>query len=215
LVTRRTAPRLLIGVLAVQGAFAEHEEALAAIGGRSRRVRSVADMAGVDGLIIPGGESTTLGRVAGESGLLAEIAARVADGLPVFGTCAGMIMLASDTTGGPQPLIGGMDIVVRRNGYGRQCASFEAPIDVPVIGSPPMMGVFIRAPWVESAGPSVEVLAEHAGRVVAARQGNMLVTAFHPELTDDRRLHRWFLDGIGRDDRRADVTTGGFGVRAQ
>jgi pyridoxal 5'-phosphate synthase pdxT subunit len=202
-------------VLAVQGAFSEHEAALAAIGARHRQVRSVADLAGVDALIIPGGESTTLGKVAGESGLLADISARVAGGMPVFGTCAGMIMLASETTGGPQPLIGGMDIVVRRNAYGRQQASFEALVDVQVLGKPSMMGVFIRAPWIESAGPGVEILAEHAGRVVAARQGNMLVTAFHPELTDDRRLHRWFLEQVQGDGSRADVTTGGLGVRAQ
>jgi pyridoxal 5'-phosphate synthase pdxT subunit len=212
-VSDRAPSRPLVGILAVQGAFAEHEAALAAIGGRSRLVRSVADMRGTDALIIPGGESTTLGKVAGESGLLAEIAARVADGMPVFGTCAGMIMLASETTGGTQPLIGGMDMVVRRNAYGRQRASFEAPVEVPILGSPAMVGVFIRAPWIESAGPSVETLAEHAGRVVAARQGNMLVTAFHPELTDDRRLHRWFLESIGG--ACTDVTMGGFGVRAQ
>ena len=106
-----------------------------------------------------------------------------------------------------------MDIVVRRNAYGRQRASFEAPVEMPILGSPAIAGVFIRAPWIESAGPSVETLAVHAGRVVAARQGNMLVTAFHPELTDDRRLHRWFLESIGG--ACTDVTTGGFGVRAQ
>ena len=202
-------------MLAVQGAFVEHQVALAAIGARHRQVRSVSDMEGVDGLVIPGGESTTLGRVAGESGLLAHVAARVAGGMPVFGTCAGMIMLASETTGGPQPLIGGMDVVVRRNAYGRQQASFEAAVDVPVLGEPATLAVFIRAPWIESAGPSVETLAEYAGRVVVARQGNMLVAAFHPELTDDRRLHRWFLDEFFGDGSRADVTTGGSGVRAQ
>jgi 5'-phosphate synthase pdxT subunit len=196
-VTGKAASRPRIGVLAVQGAVAEHEAALADVGARSCRVRSVADLAGVDGLVIPGGESTTFGLVAGESGLLDAVRQRVDDGLPVFGTCAGMIMLARGIAGGgAQPLIGGMDIVVRRNAFGRQVNSFEADVAVSAVGDPPMRGIFIRAPWIEQAGSSVEVLAEHAGHPVAARDATRIVAAFHPELTDDRRLHRLFVDGI-------------------
>lgn len=186
-----------IGVLAVQGAVSEHEQALADVGATVRRVRSADDLEGIHGLVIPGGESTTFGLVAGESGLLAEVRARVDDGLPVLGTCAGMIMLAGGIAGGgPQPLVGGMDIVVRRNAFGRQVHSFEADIPVAAVGDPPMRGIFIRAPWIESAGPSVEVLAEYQGHPVAARDATRIVAAFHPELTGDRRLHRLFIEGI-------------------
>lgn len=199
-----TRPR--IGVLAVQGAVSEHEAALSDVGARTSRVRAPQDMDGLDGLVIPGGESTTLGLVAGRSGLLDMLSERVAAGLPVFGTCAGMIVLAREIVGGDaQPLIGGMDIAVRRNAFGRQAASFEAQVSVPALGDPPMRGVFIRAPWIESAGPSVEVLARHAGHVVAACDATRIVTAFHPELTGDRRLHRLFVDGI---------RAGGFGVES-
>lgn len=192
--TRR--PR--VGVLAVQGAVSEHEAALADVGARPSRVRVPADLEGLDGLVIPGGESTTFGLVAGESGLLDAVRARVDSGMPVFGTCAGMIMLASGIAGGgPQPLIGGMDIVVRRNAFGRQVHSFEASVDVSVLGDPPVRGIFIRAPWIEQVGPSVEVLAEHGGHAVAARDATRIVAAFHPELTDDRRLHRLFVEGLG------------------
>lgn len=190
-----TRPR--IGVLAVQGAVSEHEAALADVGARTTRVRLPGELDGLDGLVIPGGESTTFGLVAGRSGLLGALHERIAGGLPVFGTCAGLIMLASRIDGdGDQALIGGMDIVVRRNAFGRQLASFEADVDVPVLGDPPMRGIFIRAPWVEQVGPSVEVLAEHAGHIVAARDRTRIVCAFHPELTGDRRLHRLFVDGI-------------------
>jgi pyridoxal 5'-phosphate synthase pdxT subunit len=205
----------LVGVLAVQGGFAEHAAALSALGARVREVRTAGDLAIVDALVIPGGESTTLGRVAGDSGLLDAIGERVRDGMPVFGTCAGMIMLARATTGGPQPLVGGMDIVVRRNAYGRQRASFEAPVEIPALGQPPMAGVFIRAPWIEEAGPTVEPLAYLGGRIVAARQGNMLVASFHPELTDDRRLHRWFLENVRGGQADLGANAGGAGVRAQ
>jgi 5'-phosphate synthase pdxT subunit len=189
-----TRPR--IGVLAVQGAVSEHEAALADVGARTSRVRLPADLEGIDGLVIPGGESTTLGLVAGRSGLLEVLRTRIAEGLPVFGTCAGMIVLARQTDRGDQPLIGGMDITVRRNAFGRQLNSFEADVNVPVLGDPPVRGIFIRAPWIEHAGPSVEVLAEYGGHPVAARDATRIVAAFHPELTDDRRLHRLFVDGI-------------------
>ena len=186
-----------IGVLAVQGAVSEHEAALVDVGARTSRVRDAADLEGLDGLVIPGGESTTFGLVAGESGLLDAVRARVDGGMPVFGTCAGMIMLARGIAGGgAQPLIGGMDIVVRRNTFGRQVHSFEADLDVRAIGDPPMRGIFIRAPWIEESGPSVEILADHGGHPVAARDATRIVAAFHPELTDDRRLHRLFVDGV-------------------
>ncbi len=190
-----TRPR--IGVLAVQGAVSEHEEALADVGARTCRVRDARDLEGLDGLVIPGGESTTFGLVAGESGLLPALRARVDAGLPVFGTCAGMIMLADSIAGGgPQPLVGGMDIVVRRNAFGRQVNSFEADVAVSALGDPPMRGIFIRAPWIESAGSSVEVIAHQGGHAVAARDATRIVAAFHPELTGDRRLHRLFVDGV-------------------
>jgi 5'-phosphate synthase pdxT subunit len=186
-----------IGVLAVQGAVSEHEAALADVGARTSRVRDAADLEGLDGLVIPGGESTTFGLVAGESGLLDAVRERVDGGMPVFGTCAGMIMLARGIAGGgAQPLIGGMDIVVRRNAFGRQVHSFEADLEVSAIGQPPMRGIFIRAPWIEESGPSVEILADHGGHPVAARDATRIVAAFHPELTDDRRLHRLFVDGV-------------------
>ena len=195
--TAADAMRPRIGVLAVQGAVSEHEAALADVGARTSRVRDAADLEGLDGLVIPGGESTTFGLVAGESGLLDAVRERVDGGMPVFGTCAGMIMLARGIAGGgAQPLIGGMDIVVRRNAFGRQVHSFEADLEVSAIGQPPMRGIFIRAPWIEESGPSVEILADHGGHPVAARDATHIVAAFHPELTDDRRLHRLFVDGV-------------------
>ncbi len=186
-----------IGILAVQGAVSEHEAALADVGARTCRVRTADDIAGIDGLVIPGGESTTIGVVAGGSGLLAAVRERVDAGMPVLGTCAGMIMLADTVAGGgTQPLVGGMEIVVRRNAFGRQIHSFEADVDVPAVGAPPMRAIFIRAPWIEDVGPSVEVLASIAGHPVVARDATRIVAAFHPELTDDRRLHRLFVDGV-------------------
>lgn len=189
--------RPLVGVLAVQGAFAEHEAALRAVGAATRQVRTPADLSGIDGLVIPGGESTTLGLVAGASGLLDALRGLVeGNRMPVLGTCAGMIMMAARTVGGAQTLIGGLDITVRRNAFGAQVASFEAEIAVPLLGDPPLTAVFIRAPWIEHAGRGVEVLASYDGHAVAARQGDLLVTAFHPELTDDRRVHSWFVDRV-------------------
>lgn len=192
---RNSSPR--IGVLAVQGAVSEHEAALADVGARTSRVRLPEHLSGLDGLVIPGGESTTLGLVAGRSGLLAALRDSIGAGLPVFGTCAGMIVLADAIEGGgAQSLIGGMDITVRRNAFGRQLQSFEADVAVPLLGDPPVRGIFIRAPWIEHVGPSVEVLAEHRGHPVAARDATRIVSAFHPELTDDRRLHRLFVEGV-------------------
>ena len=206
-----------VGVLAVQGAVSEHEEALRAVGADPVQVRVPAELEGLDALVIPGGESTTFGLVAGRSGLLEALRCLVReDRMPVLGTCAGMIMLASSTTGGAQPLVGGMDIVVRRNAFGAQVASFEARVPLPALGEEPVTAVFIRAPWIESAGPGVEVLASYGGHGVAARQGDLLVTAFHPELTGDRRVHA-MLVGRARE-RRGEgegEAEGGARVRAQ
>jgi 5'-phosphate synthase pdxT subunit len=205
-----------VGVLAVQGAVSEHVAALAAVGADGVPVRQPGDLAGIEGLVIPGGESTTFGLVAGRSGLLAGLRDLVAnDTVPVLGTCAGMIMLASRAEGtGAQPLVGGMDITVRRNAFGRQVASFEAPVTVAGLGPEPVPGVFIRAPWIEVAGPGVEVLATHAGHGVAARQGRLLVCAFHPELTGDRRVHELFVRGV-RESGEAVHDQGGMRVGAQ
>jgi len=194
-----TVPRRpRVGVLAVQGAFAEHERVLAAIGAEPVQVRGPEGLEGLDAIVIPGGESTTLGLVAEESGLLEALRTRLAAGMPALGTCAGMVVLARATTGGPQPLVGGMDIVVRRNAFGRQRSSFETTLSVPAVGPEPVDAVFIRAPWIEEAGPGVEVLAEHAGHAVAARQGDLLVTAFHPELSGERRFHEWLVERARR-----------------
>jgi pyridoxal 5'-phosphate synthase pdxT subunit len=186
------APR--VGVLAFQGDVREHLVALAAVGADPVEVRSLADLASVDGLVVPGGESTVIGKLAARYGLLEPLRARIADGLPVLGTCAGMIFLAREVEGPPQDLLGVLDVRVRRNAFGRQVASFEAEVDVKGVDGGPVSGAFIRAPWVAEAAPEVEVLAEVDGKVVAVRQGNLLATAFHPELTGEVRLHRWLVD---------------------
>jgi len=174
-----------IGVLAVQGNFREHAKVLRARGAEVVEVRKPEELDGLDGLVIPGGESTAILRLARLYGL--EEALRRFEA-PIFGTCAGMILLGRDH-------LGLVDIAVRRNAYGRQVASFEA--DLALEGEDePLRGVFIRAPWIEAAGPEVEVLAEHDGRPVLAREGRILVAAFHPELTEDTRVHELFLDQV-------------------
>lgn len=188
-----TLGRPRVGVLSVQGAFAEHAAMLASVGADPVDVRAPADLERLDAIVLPGGESTTLGLVAEESGLLDALRERIGDGLPALGTCAGMIVLARAVTGGAQPLIGGMDIVVRRNAFGRQRSSFETGLVVEGLGEGPVDAVFIRAPWIEEAGPEVEVLARHAGHAVAAREGDLMVTAFHPELSGERRFHEWLV----------------------
>ncbi len=195
------AAPLEIGVLALQGDFREHELALRAVGASTRRVRSANELVRLDGLVIPGGESTTIGKLAEKFELIDPIAKLVDAGLPIYGSCAGMIMLAEqvrDALPG-QPTIGGIDMAVRRNAFGRQVASFESELAIEAIGEPAFPGVFIRAPWVESVGPQVVVLAaieseDGAGRIVAVRQGALLATAFHPELTGDNRIHGYFVD---------------------
>ncbi|MBZ6133266.1 pyridoxal 5'-phosphate synthase glutaminase subunit PdxT [Streptomyces olivaceus] len=188
----------VIGVLALQGDVREHLVALAAAGAAAREVRRPEELAEVDGLVLPGGESTTISKLAVLFGVLEPLRARVRDGLPVYGTCAGMILLADkilDPRSG-QETVGGIDMIVRRNAFGRQNESFEAAVDVRGVGGGPVEGVFIRAPWVESVGAAAEVLAEHDGHVVAVRQGNVLATSFHPELTGDHRVHRLFADTV-------------------
>ncbi len=183
-----------IGVLAVQGNFREHAAVLRRLGAEVVEVRKAEQLDALDGLVIPGGESTAIGRLIRLYGLEEPIRRFER---PVLGTCAGMILLARDAVDGMpgQPLLGGVDIVVRRNGYGRQVASFEADLELP--GEPePLRGVFIRAPRVEQAGPDVEVLAELDGEPVLLRHGRFIVAAFHPELTDDTRVHELFLAAV-------------------
>jgi pyridoxal 5'-phosphate synthase pdxT subunit len=184
----------LVGVLALQGAFREHVRALEACGARTRLVRLPHELDGLDGLVIPGGESTTMTMLMARMGLLEPVGCAVRAGLPVLGTCAGMIVLAGDITDGRagQVALGALDIRVRRNGYGRQVDSFEVDLEVPGLEGGPFPGVFIRAPLVEDVG-AAKVLAEHDGHPVAVRQGNVMALSFHPELSGDLRFHREFL----------------------
>ena len=185
-----------IGVLSLQGAFREHTQALEKLGAATVDVRLRRQLEGLNGLVIPGGESTTIGKLMVSYHLLDEVRRLGVEGLPIFGTCAGLVMLARDLVEHDQPLIGIMDIIARRNAFGRQVKSFEADLEVPAIGDEPFPGVFIRAPWIERAGPDVAVLTSHMGHGVAARQGSLLVSAFHPELTGDLRLHQLFLQMV-------------------
>ena len=186
-----------IGVLALQGAFIEHEQALQRIGVEAREVRLPEHLEGLDGLIIPGGESTTIGKLAVQYGLMEPIRAMAAAGKLLWGTCAGMIFMAKDVDR-DQPLLGLMDVTVQRNAFGRQVDSFETDLDVPAIITPenkrPFHAIFIRAPLIESVGVGVDVLAAlSSGAIVAARQGRLLATSFHPELAYDDRFHRYFV----------------------
>ena len=190
-------------VLALQGDVREHQQALAACGVDTRRVRSVEDLESVDALVVPGGESTTMSNLALRWGLMQPLRDRVRSGMPAYGSCAGMIMLADRIEGGraDQETIGGIDVVVRRNAFGRQVDSFEADLEMRVLGDAPVHAVFIRAPWVEAVGEQVEVLGRvssgpAAGRIVAVRQGQLLATSFHPELTGDTRVHQYFVEMV-------------------
>jgi 5'-phosphate synthase pdxT subunit len=184
-----------IGVLALQGDVREHVRAIGEAGARAVPVRRRAELEAVDGLVIPGGESTTLWRLAVAFDLLDPLRKLIAGGLPAFGSCAGMIMLADQIVDGVagQETLGGIDMTVRRNAFGRQVDSFER--EVPIAGAP-FHAVFIRAPWVERIGSAVSVLGEDNGRIVAVRQGALLATAFHPELTPDRRVHELFVSMV-------------------
>lgn len=194
-----------VGVLALQGDVAEHLRMLGVVGARGVLVQRPGDLDGLDGLVVPGGESTTIGKLAELYGLLEPLRTRLADGLAAFGTCAGAILLArgallADGRPSEQPLLGAMDLVARRNAFGRQVASFEADVPITGVAGGPMHAVFIRAPWFEAVGPDVEVLATVDTRlgeqVVVARQGRLLASAFHPELVGDVRLHRLFVASL-------------------
>ena len=185
-------------MLALQGAVARHAAVLGDLGASVTEVRTPDDLGDVDAIVVPGGESTTMGMLLASSGLADPLRDRLAEGMPAFGTCAGMIVLAADIVDGrsDQSGLGAIDIAVRRNAFGRQRDSFEAELAVPALGDPPFHAVFIRAPAVEEAGRGVEVLAEVAGRPVLCRHGNVLVSAFHPELASDPRLHAFYLEEV-------------------
>ena len=191
-------PAPTVGVLALQGDVREHVAALRALGAEPLEVRRPAQLDRVDALILPGGESTTMALLLASSGLSEPLAARLGEGLPAFGTCAGMILLARAVVDGrtAQPCLGAIDLSVRRNAFGSQATSFEADLDVAGVEGGPVHAVFIRAPVVEDTGPGVEVLAAVDGRPVVARQGPVLVCAFHPELVGDLRLHELFLQEV-------------------
>jgi pyridoxal 5'-phosphate synthase pdxT subunit len=194
--SRGSRPR--VGVLALQGDVREHLAALEAGGADGVPVRRAGELSAVDGIVIPGGESTTIGRLLGVFGLLEPLREAVAAGLPAFGSCAGMILLASRILDGrdDQPLLGGLDITVRRNAFGRQVDSFETEVEVAGVPGGPVHAVFIRAPVVEQAGAQVRVLAEFEGRSVAVRDARRLATAFHPELSGDARMHAVFVNMV-------------------
>lgn len=186
---------MVIAVLAVQGSFFEHEQILKELGVEYFEIRRKADLdKNFDGLILPGGESTTMGKLLKELDIFDTLQKKIADGLPVYGTCAGMILLANNLSNDKNVYFGTMDITVKRNAYGRQLGSFETVSLVKDIGEVPM--VFIRAPYIESVGEGVDILATVNGNIVAARQGNQLATSFHPELTHDTSVHKYFLNMI-------------------
>jgi pyridoxal 5'-phosphate synthase pdxT subunit len=186
-----------IGVLALQGDFQEHCKTLKRIGAQCCEVRLPEDLDGLDGLILPGGESTTFGKLATTYGLL-EPLKKLSEYAPFWGTCAGLVFMAREV-GHEQPILGIMDIAVERNAFGRQVDSFEEDLEIEGLSGGPFHGVFIRAPEIKDVGPNVEVICRlDNGRIVAARQGSLLVTAFHPELTDDDRLHRYFLEMVAK-----------------
>ena len=184
-----------IGVLALQGAFREHILMLERCGADVREVRKATQLEGLAGLVLPGGESTTIGKLMVEFGLLEKIQTCYAEGMAIYGTCAGMILLCREIVGSDQPRLGLFDASVQRNAFGRQRESFEADLFVPEMeaGEKPIRAVFIRAPYLEKVGPDVQVLAEVNGKAVIARQGKILTTSFHPELTNDDRIHQYFL----------------------
>ncbi|MDI3280291.1 MAG: pyridoxal 5'-phosphate synthase glutaminase subunit PdxT [Bacillota bacterium] len=182
-----------IGVLALQGAVAEHLHMLSELGCEAVAVKKPSQLDGLAGLIIPGGESTTIGKLMAEYGFDQRIRTLAAQGLAVYGTCAGLILLAKEIEGSAQPRLGLMDITAHRNAFGRQVESFEVDLPVPVLGDPPLRAVFIRAPYIVRVGSGVEVLARYGDKIVLARQGRFLASAFHPELTEDTRLHAYFL----------------------
>ena len=195
----------VIGVLALQGDFAEHKRMIEACGAEARLVKHAGELQAVDGLIIPGGESTTIAKLTAndDAAIFDAIIERAAAGMPIYGTCMGTIFLAREIEGSPQGRLALMDIVVRRNAFGPQKFSREEDVDIAALGAQPFRVVFIRGPIILSAGPNVTVLASVAEGIVMARQGNLLVTAFHPELTEDDRVHRYFLQMVAEHARVA------------
>ena len=187
-----------VGVLALQGDVVEHVHALERAGADVVEVRTPDDLARVDALVVPGGESTTVIRLLDRFGLTEPIKRRVADGMPFWGTCMGMIVAAHDVAGIEQPTLDLLDVTVRRNAFGRQVDSAEVPLAIPALGDEPFPAVFIRAPWIERTGPAVTTLAERDGHGVMVRQNNVLGTSFHPELTGDDRIHAYFLGMLPR-----------------
>jgi pyridoxal 5'-phosphate synthase pdxT subunit len=187
-----------VGVLALQGAFREHREVLDALGVATVEVLRPEELAGVDALVLPGGESTTIGKLLVTSGLLEPVRERLRDDLPVLATCAGLIVLARSVLDGraDQEPLGALDLTVRRNAYGSQAQSFEAPLEIAHMAGGPFPGVFIRAPVIEEVGGGVTVLASHRGHAVLCRQGAVWGATFHPELSDDLRIHRSFLEEV-------------------
>lgn len=185
-----------IGVLALQGAFREHANILQTLGAETQLVKRDFQLEGLDGLVIPGGESTAIGKLLREYSLLEPLRDMAKRGFPVFGTCAGMIVMAKALEGPEEPHLAIMDIIVNRNSFGRQRESFEADLDMPVLGAKTFPAVFIRAPHVVQVGEGVAVLCSYEGRVVAAQQNHMLALSFHPELTGDSRIHRYFLEMV-------------------
>lgn len=184
-----------IGILALQGAVREHAAALGQAGATPVVVKQTGELACLDGLIIPGGESTTIGKLMVKYGFVDAIKDFAAQGRPIYGTCAGLILVAKRVSEGTQPWLELMDIEARRNAFGRQQESFEAALEIATFDKP-FTGVFIRAPWIEKAGLGVTVLAEYDGKIVMAEEKNVLVTAFHPELTDDTRIHEYFINKV-------------------
>jgi pyridoxal 5'-phosphate synthase pdxT subunit len=188
----------VVGVLALQGDVVEHAAALQRAGAAPLAVKSVADLDRVDALIVPGGESTTVMKLLTRFGLETPVVARVRAGMPFWGTCMGMIVAAHDVAGLEQPTLDLLDVTVLRNAFGRQNESAEVELSIPVLGSEPFRAIFIRAPWIERAGPQVQVLAERDGHGVMVRQANVLGTSFHPELGRDLRVHEYFLEMLRR-----------------
>lgn len=186
----------LIGVLALQGDVVEHIAAMRRAGAHAIPVKNLADLNSVDGLIIPGGESTTVMKLLDRFALGAPIVQRVRSGMPLWGTCMGMIVIARDVVELQQPTLDLIDISVRRNAFGRQNDSVEVDLAIPALGDRPFPAIFIRAPWIERTGPGVELLAQRDGHGVMVREGNVLGTSFHPELTSDRRVHAYFLQMV-------------------
>lgn len=210
--SERPEPSVTIGVLALQGDVREHLDALTDAGARAVRVRVPSELAAVDGLVLPGGESTTIGKLVRTFGLARPLGERIGAGMPVYGSCAGMILLADELRDAApgQRTLGGLPITVRRNAFGGQVQSFECGLDMPVLdGGEPIRAVFIRAPWVEELAPDVEVLARvpaglgpASGRVVAVRRGGLVATSFHPEVTGDHRVHAYFAEVVRATTRR-------------